>query len=220
MTTKDDLIRKFLGKAPDKATSLELHTIGGIPGSSPIATWPAGEVSSDVEAARVAVLEAAQEHCDVEAETCLLQMMWCRGSSGLAARRIRAQPSPDAAAAAAKDTDVTLVKELLRANMEQNKMILHSIGAIVAGCKDTLTAATEQTRVLTERLQNYTPAEVVDSSDRDLKRQALSLITTEGPPLLNAVANAIMAHAEGKLAGVAHAAQHLNGAGHGSTPTQ
>jgi hypothetical protein len=218
MTTKADLIRKYLAKAPEKATSLELHTIGGVPGSSPIASWPASEIAEGLEAACSAVLEAAQEHCDVEAETCVLQMMWCRGSQGLASRRLRAQPSPEATAAIAKDGESGLVKDLLRANLEQNKMILSAIGNIVAACKDTLTAATEQTRVLTDRLQNYSPAEVVNAGDQELKRQALQLLIGEGPSLIQSVAGAIAAHAETRLTSHLNGSAALNGAG--GTPTQ
>lgn len=219
MTTKADLIRKYLAKMPEKATALELHTIGGVPGSSPIASWPATEVTGDVEAACAAVLEAAQEHCDVEAETCVLQMTWCRNSSGLASRRIRVQPSPEAAAANTSSSESTLVKDLLRANLEQNKMILSAIGNIVGGCRDVLTAATEQSRAVTDQLSHYTQAEVVTEGDRDLKRQGLQLLVNEGPTLVQAIAGAIASHAEGRLAQHLNGSAALNGAG-GGAPTQ
>lgn len=188
MTTAADNLRKWLARVPAAAEVLELHPLGALPTDSPLATWPRDEVARDAELVRSAIADTAQEACDDEGAAVTFALEWKRGDKPISTRRVRFHPSVGSEPAAKPDAINTneLVQTLLKTITDQQRLMIQSVGAIVAAHQSSLSAVTEQMRALHERvLAQDVPRDESTDAERELRVRALGVVLDRGPAILD-----------------------------------
>lgn len=189
MTTAADNLRKWLARVPAVGEVIELHPLGALPTDSPLASWPRDEVARDAELVRAAISDTAQEHCDDEGQATTYALEWKRGEKIISTRRVRFHPSVGSEPVRnGGDTinSAELVRDLLKTITDQQRLMIQSVGAIVAAHQSSLSAVTEQMRALHERvLAQDAPRDESTDAEREMRVRALGVVLDRGPAILD-----------------------------------
>lgn len=192
MTATPDLICKWLERRPAAAAQLELRVHGDALNEAPLAVWALDQVKHDAQSVCNDLTAIAQDHCDTEAEPTVYVMTFVTSKgAAVVSRKLRRNPAGVIGEPKAKDPSADITRELLKTIVDQNRLIVGSVGALVAAHRETLASVTQtlaQHPPSQSDLAAITAAMTQNSSDPELtavRVEALKAFMERGPAMLD-----------------------------------